>query len=72
MKNTKSKLLEVVQKMPPLQHSNPNETFDIKKSKVVQWLINQPDILNWLWNHAKQKCTYNPDTGEWQGVNYED
>ncbi|ODM27618.1 hypothetical protein A7W90_16135 [Clostridium sp. Bc-iso-3] len=72
MKNSKSKLLGVVRKMPPLQHSISGKAFDIKKSKAIQWLIDQPDILNWLWNRAKLECIYNPDTGEWQGADYED
>ncbi len=59
--------------MPPLYHTIPGEKFDIRKSRVIWWLTKQPDILNWLWNNISQSgmVTYNPETGKWQGVDYE-
>lgn len=69
----RSKLLDVVKNMPPLYHTMPDEPFDIKKSMVIRWLINQPDILNWIWNNLKQSgdVIYNKDTGKWQGTDFE-
>lgn len=59
--------------MPPLYHTIPGEKFDIRKSRVIWWLTKQPDILNWLWNNISQSgmVAYNPETGKWQGVDYE-
>lgn len=59
--------------MPPLYHTIPGEKFDIRKSRVIWWLTKQPDILNWLWNNISQSgmVTYNPETGKWQGVDYD-
>lgn len=66
----KSKLLDVAKKMPALRHSVPGETFDIRKSEVVKWLLDQPDIMNYLWNHVKQSgyVEYDSETGLWKGV----
>ena len=60
--------------MPPCYHTLLGKDFDIMKSEVVQWLISQPEILNFLWNHIKNSCDviYDPDTGLWQGVDYDD
>lgn len=68
----RSKLLDVVKKMPPLHHTIPSEDFDIKKSMVIRWLINQPDILNWIWNNIKQSgdVVYDKDSGKWQGADF--
>ena len=73
MKRKRSKLLEAAYKMPPLYHTIPGEKFDIRKSRVIWWLTKQPDILNWLWNNISQSgmVAYNPETGKWQGVDYE-
>lgn len=73
MNRKKSKLIGVARLMPPLYHTLPGEKFDIKKSKVMWWLIRQPDILNYLWNHIKQSgmVQYDPETGKWYGVDFE-
>ena len=70
----KSNLLSAVRKMPPLYHTIPDEKFDIKKSRTLWWLLKQPDILNWIWNHIKDSgfVTYNSNTGKWQGIDYEE
>jgi len=69
--------LECVRKMPELRHSFKGEPFDIKKSEVVQWLIEQPGVLNYLVDlvngHDKRReklIVYNPERGTWQGVDY--
>lgn len=59
--------------MPPLRHSVPGENFDIRKSRVLWWLVKQPEVLNYVWNNIKQSgaIKYNKDTGKWQGVAFE-
>lgn len=74
MPKKRSKLLGIARIMPPCYHTLPGEDFDIKKSEVVKWLISQPEILNFLWNHIKSSgdVIYDPQTGLWQGVDNDD
>lgn len=70
----RAKVLEVARLMPPLRHSIPGEDFDIKKSEVMKWIMQSPIAWNYIWNNIKQSgaVIYNPDTGTWQGVDYDD
>lgn len=65
--------LDCAKKMPPLSHSMQGQKFDITKSEVAQWLKEQPQIMQKIFNMAgNQKIiTYNADTGKWQGVDYD-
>lgn len=77
-KNISKKLL-CVKKMPPLKHKKENEPFDIMKSEVAQWLVQQPEVLQWICDHIKDMkhhdkellIKYNQETGTWQGIDYE-
>ncbi|MEG1433852.1 hypothetical protein [Eubacterium sp.] len=73
MKHKRSKKLSIGRKMPPRYHKLPGEDYDIKKSEVIRWLIQCPDILEYVWDQFKQSgdIEYNPETGKWQGVDYE-
>ncbi len=68
--------LESTRKMPPLYHKLPDEEFDIKKSEVAKWLIQQPLALNVIFQLVKNtscqnhSIVYNSSTGKWQGVDY--
>ncbi|MGG2111937.1 hypothetical protein ABFY60_15665 [Lysinibacillus pakistanensis] len=68
----RSKNLEVARKLPPSYHTLPGEKFEMKKSEVINWLIEQPEILNYLWNNIKNSddVEYNAATGVWTGVEY--
>lgn len=69
----KDKRLLVARNMPPLTHKIENECFDIYKSEVVQWLIKQPELLNYIFDQVKKKeIVYDPETGKWQGVDYDE
>lgn len=59
--------LSVARKMPPLYHSLPGENFDIFKSEVIKWLVSQPEILQYLFDKAKEYCEYDPVTEKWRG-----
>lgn len=74
MKHQRSKLIQIARKMPPLHHTIPGKQFDIQKSEVIQWLINQPEILNWMWNNVSQSkdVVFNPESRTWQGADFED
>lgn len=71
-----SQRLEVAKKMPPLRHSL-TQPFDPQKSEVVQWLVNQPEILNYLFDavrgngYRETAIIFDDKTGTWQGIDYE-
>lgn len=79
MKNKKLKeteKLNFIKTMPPLYHHLPNQDFDIRKSEVVKWLIQQPEILQKVFDFAANRSPknklieYNTKTGQWQGVDF--
>jgi hypothetical protein len=75
-----SKNLFCVKKMPPLKHKPLNGEFDITKSEVAKWLIQQPEVMQWVFDHVKDMqrhgeellIKYDPETGLWQGIDYAD
>lgn len=69
----RSEKLKVGRLMPPKYHKLPDETYDVKKSEAVQWLIKNPAILEYIWDKYKQSndVVYNPSTRKWQGVDWE-
>jgi hypothetical protein len=75
IKNTKCKSIKLdsAKCMPPLYHKLPDEDYSSEKSQVIKWLIQQPHICEFVWDKIKQSgdVKYNPDTGKWQGVDYE-
>lgn len=75
-----SKNLQAVKKMPPLVHHVKGENFDITKSEVAKWLVQQPEVMQWVFDHVNNMqrkngeellIKYNPDTGMWNGVDYD-
>lgn len=69
-----SEKLKVIKRMPPSYHTLPGQKFDIKKSEVIRWLIDQPEILNHLWDRLKFSgyVEYDPETRLWTGIDYAD
>ncbi|MCR8978710.1 hypothetical protein [Brevibacillus laterosporus] len=69
----RSKKLKVGRKLPPGYHKLPGEEYDIRKSEVVQWLIQQPSIQEFVWDQFKQSgdVSYDQTTGKWRGVDYD-
>lgn len=70
----RSKKLLVARNLPPSFHKVPGEDYNVKKSEVVNWLIQRPSILEYLWDQIKQSkdIVYNPETGKWHGVDYDE
>ena len=68
--------LQVAKNMPPLKHKT-GEEFDPKDSEVVRWLIQQPEILNYLFDavrgnkYREPAIIYDPETKTWQGIDYD-
>lgn len=73
MQKKRSKNLLVAKEMPPLYHKLPGEDFNFKKSEVLKWISERPSLLLYVFNHLEHaEIEYNPNTGKWQGVNYEE
>ncbi len=73
MKKVKSCKWDVAKGMPPKRHTLPGEDFDIRKSEAALWLVQQPEIMQLVFNAAKDKrlIVYDPATGQWSGVDYD-
>ena len=79
MKNEKQQVwktwrLDVAKNLPPLRHSLPGEVFDIAHSEVVRWLMGQPEIMQLVFNAARNRgfIVYDKETGTWRGADYAD
>ena len=70
----KDKRLLVGCEMPPLYHTLPGETYDAKKSEVLNWISERPGLLTYMFDKlvSGKYIFYDPDTGKWQGVDYDD
>lgn len=57
-------LRQILSTMPPLEHST-----DVCQSEVVRWMIDQPLILEWLFQVARGTTDIQFDraTGKWIG-----
>lgn len=66
------KQLEVGRKLPPSYHKLPGQDFDLKKSEAVKWLIDQPEVLNFVMDimNKSEAIVYDKVTGKWQGIDY--
>lgn len=74
MKRMVTRKFDVAAKMPPLRHSSQEGEFDIEKSRALQWLLHQPDIMTYVWMKAINlgKITYDRETGLWSGIDYKE
>ena len=57
--------------MPPLTHwPNDGYGFDIMRSDVVDWMCQQPELRQWLFNLVRNAgaITYDLETRTWRGV----
>lgn len=73
-KKVHNKKMDAIKLMPPLYHKYPGYDYEPQKSEVINWLIKNPNVLEYIWDKFKQSnlVEYNPQTGKWQGVDYED
>lgn len=73
MRSMDYSFLECVKKMPPLRHSIPGRGFDIRMSEAAAWIASQPEVIQKMFNLAQNKkaIRYDPETGKWQGVDYD-
>jgi len=73
-----SKKLQCARQMPELKHKIGDGDFDITKSEVCKWLIQQPEILDYLFDRVRgngrreSMIKYNSEHGTWQGIDYDE
>lgn len=65
--------------MPKLYHTLPGHDFDVNKSEVLNWLIQQPEVLSFLFSripkakdYKNPAMKYDAGTGLWCGVDFEE
>jgi hypothetical protein len=66
--------LRVAANMPPLYHTMPGKPYHYKNSEVLEWLSKRPALIEYLFSQASNSkdIFYDPSTGKWRGVNYEE
>lgn len=73
MKTRKTNKFDVAKKMPPLRHRLPGRPFSVAGSEVVQWLISQPIIQQYVFDRAAESVlVYDEETGTWRGRDWHD
>lgn len=74
-KRSKSRqdIIDVAKEMPPLFHKLPGEDFNLIKSRVLWWLVKQPEVLKYIWDIVKQSgaIVYDASSGKWSGINFQ-
>ena len=63
--------LDVAKHMPPLRHTV-GETFDIATSEVVQWLVAQGQVRQYLFRTCNKAglIVYDQGSETWHGKDY--
>lgn len=59
--------------MPPLEHSQPGEKFDIMQSAVAEFLASDPKVRQYLFDSvsgAYGLIVYDRETGTWHGKDW--
>jgi hypothetical protein len=54
--------------MPELFHQLPGDEFDIMKSEVVDWLCQQPEIREAIYNFYRSRGAIVFRAGRWRGA----
>lgn len=65
------KALQVARSMPPLAHwPDKPEPYRVDRSEVIQWLLAQPEVQEWVFHFAKDcgVIAYDAVQGTWAGV----
>ena len=70
---SKDKRLLVAKNMPPLYRTLPEQTYSYKTDEVFAWISQRPGLINYVFDKLSMGgyIVYNPETGKWQGVDYE-
>lgn len=71
-----SKYMDCVSRMPPLpfvyEGYEEDVEFDFNKSKMMQWIVEQPDVKRYLYGYIKQAglVVYDKEEKLWHGIDY--
>ncbi len=70
MSRKNSKQFLAARKMPELRHSIPGQPFDIRESEVVRWLVQQPEIMQYVFDKLNYSgdIVYDRERGTWKGA----
>jgi len=62
--------VDCARKMPPLRHTPSGQPFDIRRSEVAAWLVARPEILQYVFDAARNAgaISYDQETGTWRGA----
>ncbi len=63
-------MIAVVRQMPAKQHwPDKAKPFKVEDSRAVQWLVRQPEVLEWLFQEMRsaELIGYDEETREWSG-----
>lgn len=61
--------------MPPVYHTLSGRDYDVRESELVNWLLEQDDIKNWLASYVKNLTDYvkyDSEKAYWVGIDYEE
>ena len=67
-KKNYDKRLDAFRDMPGLYHTAPGKEYDPEHSEVLNWIREQPDLLNCLMDIARYKGLIEFADGKWKGV----
>jgi hypothetical protein len=65
----KNRALRKAAEMPLLANMQADGTFDFERSEVMQWLRDQPEIVDHMFSLARDKGAIVFVDGKWKGVN---
>jgi hypothetical protein len=61
-------VLEAAKRMPILDHYRPGRSFDVMESDVCRYLIDQPEIRQFVFNYCKHHGALIYVDGKWVGA----
>lgn len=72
-KATRDRRLLVANDMPPLFHTQPGKKYNYDDDDVLKWIAARPGLLGFVFDKLRAYgcISYDPDTGKWQGADYE-
>ena len=70
MRFEKTRKFDCAKTMPTLRHRLDGEPFDIDRSEVIDWLCEQPEIRQYVFDKARSAgaIVYDAESGTWSGA----
>ena len=68
---SKKDAASVMGRMPPKYHTLPGEPFDAMKSEVCDFMMQMPEVRNYMFDTLKDMLVYDPVTHQWRGKYYQ-